>query len=108
MLGHRPEVAALLGQIEQQAHDERRAQGLFRRVDALLDKERRGHADRDVERRHEPQVGPVAAVARQTLAQRESQRVVGHEHPLGADRLGPAQVGKLVDEGFICHRGRDH
>ena len=103
MLGHRPEVAAGLGQVEQQAHDERRSQRLFRRVDSLLDQEGRRHADGDVERGDESQVRPVAALTRETVAQGEADRVGRDEHPLGAGGMRPAQPRQLSDERFTRH-----
>jgi hypothetical protein len=72
MLGHRPEVAPRFGQVEQQAHDKRRSQLLFRRVDPLLDEKGRRHADGDVERGDEPQVRPIAALTSKTVAQGEA------------------------------------
>ena len=98
LVGERPEVAALLRQLEQQPHHQRRAEALFRRVDAALDEERRAHAQRDVERRDEAQVQPVGAAERDALAERAAERVRRHEHPLRAGALGRTQTSELGDE----------
>ena len=91
-------VAVRLGQIEQQPHHERRTQARFGRIDAALDEERCAHAERDVERRHEAEVEPVGAFARDPLAERASERVRRHENPFRAGTVFGAETSELGDE----------
>ena len=98
LIGERPEVAALLRQVEQQPHHQRRAEPLFGRIDAALDEERRAHAERDVERRDEAQVDPVGALEGEPLAERAADRVRRHEDPLRARGMGRAETFQLVDK----------
>ena len=64
-----PEVRGHGGrQLEQQAHDQRRADAVGRGIDAALHQERRRHRQRQVERRGEAHVRPARALERQPLA----------------------------------------
>ena len=51
--------------IEEETHHQRRTKLLSGRVNAALDQEWRAHEERDVERRDEPEVGPVGALTLQ-------------------------------------------
>ena len=60
--------------------------------------ERRAHAERDVERRHEAQVEPVRAFEGDPLAERPADRVCRDKHPLRARALVRAETSELGDE----------
>ena len=98
MVRQRPEVAARQRKIEEEAHHQRRTEFLLGRVDATLDEERRAHGERDVERRDEPEVGPVGALEDESVAKRSTDRVRGHEDPLRSRRECPAEGLQLVDK----------
>ena len=98
MPGERPEVTAFAREREEETHHQRRTELLLGRVDAALDEERRAHAERDVEGRDEPEVGPVGALEDQSIAERPADGVRRHEHPLRSRGIGRAETFQLVDK----------
>src|SRR5688572_27696069 len=83
MIGKRPEVAALQRQVEEKPHHQRRAEAVFRWIDAALNEERRAHPKRDVERRNEAEIQPVGALER---------------NPLTDTNVAPHDVRRLLPE----------
>ena len=98
MPGERPEVTAFAREREEETHHQRRTQLLLGRVDAALDEERRAHAERDVERCDEPEVGPVGALEDQPVAERPANGVRRDKHPLRSRGIGRAETFQLVDK----------
>ena len=82
-----PEIPTLLRQIEQQPHDQGWTNSLFRRFDPALDEKRRAHAQRQIERSHEPEVQPVRAAQGNPLSERPADGMRRDEYPLGAGDL---------------------
>ena len=85
-------------QLEQEPHDQGGPDTVGRGIDAALHQEGRGHRQGQVERRGEAHVGPADAHEREPLAQRVSEGVGGHDHPLGPGELRAAELGELGEE----------
>jgi hypothetical protein len=77
-----------------------RAETFFRWVDPALDQGRRAHAERDIERRHEPQVQPIGSAQRNPLTDGPANGVRRHEHPLRAGAVRTTELSELIDEGI--------
>ncbi len=104
VLGQRAEVAGdAVGQLEQQPHDERRAQDVRGGVDLPFDQEGGGHLQGKIQRRQKAQVRPVRALQRQPLAQGMADRVRWDEDPLGHRSVTPAQLRELSQERISRH-----
>ena len=98
MSRERPEVPAFLREREEQTHHQRRPQFLLGRVDAALDEERRAHEERDVERRDEPEVGPVGALEGQPVAEGPANDMRRDKDPFRSGRECPTERLQLVDK----------
>ena len=61
----------------------------------MLDQERGTHAERDIKRRHEPEVRPVRALQDQSVAECSANGVRGHKDPLGARGVDRAETFEL-------------
>ncbi len=92
------EVATLQRQVQQQPHHQRGAESFFRRIDAALHEERRTHAKRDVEWRHEAQVEPVRPAERDALADGSPDSVSRDKDPLRARDMCATEVRELLNE----------
>ena len=99
MHGERAEVAPFEREIEKQAHHQRRAEVFLGRIDAALDEKRRAHAERNIERRHEPQIQPAGALECDPLAERSANGMRGYKTHFA--RVGYATKRRqLIDEGI--------
>ena len=105
-----PEVSALLGQIEQQPHDQRGTDTFLGRLDPAFDEKWRAHLKRQIERRDEAKVQPVRTAKGNALAERPTDRMGGDDHPFGAGDVCAAEFRELLNEWIhqrvsnVCER----
>ena len=57
-------------------------------------------AERDIERRHEPEVGPVGSLKDQSIAKRSTYGVRRDKDPFRSGRERPTESLQLIDKGI--------
>jgi hypothetical protein len=85
-------------QIEQEPHHQGGTETFFRRFDPTLNEKRGAHPEREVERRHEPEIQPVRTAKSDPLSERPTDRMRRDKHPLGAGDVGARELRQLLNE----------